>query len=187
MATRYREKFGVPPKSDAINQARIQIEARCDSARQVELFNRVGWHDGAIYYDLTTQDWRGVRISKDGWEVISLPPIFRRYQHQAEQVAPVKDGDPQAILKFCNVSPDDHCLFMVAIASFFIPNIPHVILSQNGEQGSGKSNNSRKIKGLGDPSRVMLISTPKDLEQAQMTAEKHWINTFDNISKILMV
>ncbi len=185
MATRYREKFGVPPKSDAINQARIQIEARCDSARQVELFNRVGWHDSAIYYDLTTQDWRGVRINKDGWEVVSLPPIFRRYQHQAEQVVPVKDGDPRAILRFCNISPDDHCLFMVSIASFFIPNIPHVILSQNGEQGSGKSNNSRKIKGLGDPSRVMLISTPKDLEQAQMTAEKHWINTFDNISKIL--
>jgi hypothetical protein len=73
---------------------------------------------------------------------------------------------------------------MVAIATFFIPNIPHVILSQTGEQGSGKSNNSRKIKGLGDPSKVMLISTPKDLEQAQMTAEKHWISTFDNISKI---
>jgi hypothetical protein len=185
MATRYREKFGVPPKSDAINQARIQVEARCDSSRQVELFNRVGWHDGAIYYDLTTQDWRGVKINKEGWEVVSLPPIFRRYQHQAEQVVPVKNGDPLAILKFCNISPDDHCLFMVAIASFFIPNIPHIILSQNGEQGSGKSNNSRKIKGLGDPSRVMLISTPKDLEQAQMTAEKHWINTFDNISKIL--
>ena len=66
----------------------------------------------------------------------------------------------------------------------FYSNIPHVILSQNGEQGSGKSNNSRKIKGLGDPSKVMLISTPKDLEQAQMTAEKHWISTFDNISRI---
>ncbi|MBU3958490.1 MAG: hypothetical protein KKE91_01360, partial [Candidatus Omnitrophica bacterium] len=38
---------------------------------------------------------------------------------------------------------------------------------------------------LVDPSRVMLISTPKDLEQAQMTAEKHWISTFDNVSKIL--
>lgn len=185
IATRYRQKYNAPPKSDAINQAKIQIEARCGSSRQVELFNRVGWHDGAIYYDLTTHDWKGVRIDKGGWQVVSLPPIFRRYQHQAEQVLPVFGGDPKDILRFCNISPDDHCLFMVLIASFFIPNIPHVILSQTGEQGSGKSNNSRKIKGLGDPSRVMLISTPKDLEQAQMTAEKHWISTFDNISKIL--
>ncbi|MBU4311126.1 MAG: hypothetical protein KJ706_00190 [Candidatus Omnitrophica bacterium] len=185
IATRYRQKYSAPPKSDAINQAKIQIEARCESSRQVELFNRVGWHDGAIYYDLTTQDWKGVRVDKGGWQVVSLPPIFRRYQHQAGQVLPVYGGDPKAILRFCNISPDDHCLFMVLIASFFIPNIPHVILSQTGEQGSGKSNNSRKIKGLVDPSRVMLISTPKDLEQAQMTAEKHWISTFDNVSKIL--
>jgi hypothetical protein len=183
-ATRFRERFGVPPKSESLNQARIQVEARCGSARQVELFNRVGWHGGKIYYDLTTPDYRGVVIDETGWDVMPLPPIFRRYQHQAEQVIPVKGGDPKAILRFCNVNLDDYCLFMVAIASFFIPNIPHVILSQTGEQGSGKSNNSRKIKGLGDPSKVMLISTPKELEQAQMTAEKHWISTFDNISKI---
>jgi primase-polymerase (primpol)-like protein len=185
VATRYRQMYEAPPRTDAINQAKIQIEARCESSRQVELFNRVGWQDGAIYYDLTTQDWKGVRIDKGGWQVVSLPPIFRRYQHQAEQVLPVHGGDPKELLHFCNISPDDHCLFMVLAASFFIPNIPHVILSQTGEQGSGKSNNSRKIKSLVDPSRVMLISTPKDLEQAQMTAEKHWISTFDNISKIL--
>ncbi len=183
-ATRFRDRFGVPPKIEALNQARIQIEARCGSSRQVELFNRVGWHNGKVYYDLTTPDYRGVVIDETGWDVVQLPSIFRRYQHQAEQVVPVKSGDPKAILRFCNVGTDDHCLFMVAIATFFIPNIPHVILSQTGEQGSGKSNNSRKIKGLGDPSKVMLISTPKDLEQAQMTAEKHWISTFDNISKI---
>lgn len=183
-ATRFRDRFGVPPKIEALNQARIQVEARCGGSRQVELFNRVGWHNGKVYYDLTTPDYRGVVIDETGWDVVPLPPIFRRYQHQAEQVIPVKGGDPKAILRFCNVNPDDHCLFMVAIASFFIPNIPHVILSQTGEQGSGKSNNSRKIKGLGDPSKVMLISTPKELEQAQMTAEKHWISTFDNISKI---
>ena len=185
VATRYRQMYGAPPRTDAINQAKIQIEARCESSRQVELFNRVGWHDGAIYYDLTTQDWKGVRIDKGGWQIVALPPIFRRYQHQAEQVLPIHGGDSKELLRFCNIAPDDHCLFMILAASFFIPNIPHVILSQTGEQGSGKSNNSRKIKSLCDPSRVMLISTPKDLEQAQMTAEKHWISTFDNISKIL--
>lgn len=184
IATRYRQKYGAPPKSDAINQAKIQIEARCENSRQVELFNRVGWHDGAIYYDLTTQDWKGVRIDKGGWQVVSLPPIFRRYQHQAGQVLPVHGGDPKEILRFCNISPNDHCLFMVLVVSFFIPNIPHVILSQTGEQGSGKSSNSRKIKELVDPSRVMLTSSPKELEQAQMTAEKHWVSAFDNVSRI---
>lgn len=184
MAKNYRTQYGAPPKSDALTQARIQIEARCEDSRQIELFNRVGWHEGSILYDLSTPDWSGVRVDKNGWEIVSLPPIFRRHQHQAEQVIPVKGKDPKDILRFCNISTEDHCLFMATIATFFIPNIPHVILSQNGEQGSGKSNNSRMIKGLCDPSKVMLISKPKDLEQAQMTAEKHWISTFDNLSMI---
>lgn len=183
-AKQYRYKFGVPPNNEALKQARIQIEARCQDAPQIELFNRVGVYNGDFYYDLTTMDWRGVRITKDGWVVCYLPPIFKRYQHQAEQVIPVTGGDPKDFLRFCNVHKDDYCLFLIAVASFFIPNIPHVIPNQNGEQGTGKSNNSRRIKGLADPSKVMLISTPKDLEHAQMTADKHWINTFDNISKI---
>lgn len=184
MAKRYRARYGSPPNNEAIKQARIQVEARCEESTQVELFNRVGWHNGAIYYDLTTSDWRGVRITETGWRIVHLPPIFRRYQHQAQQVMPDDGGDPKEILRFCNIQKDDECLFLVTIASFLIPNIPHVIPNQNGEQGSGKSNNSRKIKGLGDPSKVTLMSIPKDLEQAQMTADKHWINTFDNISKI---
>lgn len=183
-AGRYRTAHGSPPNNEAVKQARIQTEVKCEDSKPIELFNRVGWHEGAIYYDLTTSDWRGVRISKSGWDVVQLPPIFRRYNHQAEQVIPVKDGDPKDMFRFCNVHKDDHCLFIVAIATFFIPNIPHVIPNQNGEQGTGKSNNSRKIKDLADPSRLTLISSPKDLEQAQMMADKHWINTFDNLSKI---
>lgn len=183
-ATRYREQYGVPPKTDAINQAKVQIEARCATSRQVELFNRVGWHDNKIFYDLTTADHKGVEIAPSGWKVVYIPPIFRRYQHQAGQVIPVAGWDPKDFLRFCNISANDHCLFMTVIASYFIPNIPHVILSQTGEQGSGKSNNSRKIKSLVDPSRVTLISNPKDLEHAQMIGEKHWLISFDNISRI---
>jgi len=183
-ALRYREDFGHPPGSEALKQAKVQIEAKCEGGRQVELYNRVGWHDGAIYYDLTTKDWRGVVITKDGWEVVYLPPIFKRYPHQAEQVMPVKGCDPKKLLEFCNISKDDACLFMTVVAAFFIPDIPHVIPVQIGEQGTGKSNNSRLIKSLCDPSKVMSISVPKDLEQAQMIADKHWLNNFDNLSRV---
>jgi len=183
-AMRYRQDFGHPPGSEAIKQAKVQIEAKCESGRQVELYNRVGWYNGAIYYDLTTQDWRGVIITKDGWEIVFLPPIFKRYPHQAEQVFPVKGSDPKKFLEFCNINKDDACLFMTAIATFFIPDIPHVIPVQIGEQGTGKSNNSRLIKSLCDPSKVMSISVPKDLEQAQMIADKHWVNNFDNLSRV---
>jgi len=184
LAREYRKKFKSPPTNDALKQARIQAEARCEDSRRVELYNRVGWHEGAIYYDLTTHDRKGVRIDKEGWQVVSLPSVFKRYNHQDEQVIPVPGYDPKKVLEFCNIGKDDHCLFMAVLASFFIPDIPHVIQVQVGEQGTGKSNNSRLIKSLCDPSKVMLISSPKDLEQAQMIADKHWLITFDNLSKI---
>ncbi len=185
IAKGYRARHKTPPNSESINQAIIQMEAKCEDSRQVELFNRVGHYGDAIYYDLTTPDWRGVRITPSGWEIIYLPPIFRRYSHQNEQVIPVLGGDPKDILRFCNLNEDDHCLFVVTAATFFISNIPHVIISQNGEQGSGKSYNSRAVKRLVDPSKAELISSPKDLEQAQMTADKHWVSAFDNLSKII--
>ena len=183
-AMRYRRDFGHPPNNEALKQARIQVEAQCEGGRQIELYNRVGWYNGAIYYDLTTKDWRGVVITKDGWEIVFLPPIFKRYPHQSEQVMPVKGYDPAKLLDFCNFNENDACLFMTVVATFFIPDIPHVIPVQIGEQGTGKSNNSRLIKSLCDPSKVMSISAPKDLEQAQMIADKHWVNNFDNLSRV---
>jgi len=183
-ATRYRKRFGVPPKIDAINQAKVQIEARCATSRQVELFNRVGWHDNKIYYDLTAVDHKGVEVSPAGWRITQLPPIFRRYQHQIEQVMPVQGGDAKDFLRFCNIAVENHCLLLTAIASYFIPNFPHVIISMTGEQGTAKSSNCKKIKELVDPSRVMLTSSPKELEQAQLTADKHWVCAFDNVSRI---
>ncbi len=183
-ATRYRKRFGVPPKIDAINQAKVQLEARCATSRQVELFNRVGWHDNKIFYDLTAVDHKGVEVSASGWRVTQLPPIFRRYQHQVEQVTPAQGGDAKDFLRFCNIAGEDSCLLLTAIASYFIPNFPHVIISMTGEQGTAKSSNSRKIKELVDPSRVMLTSSPKELEQAQLTADKHWVCAFDNVSRI---
>ncbi|MDD5428310.1 MAG: hypothetical protein PHI58_03620 [Candidatus Omnitrophica bacterium] len=183
-ATRYRKRFGVPPKIDAINQAKVQLEARCATSRQVELFNRVGWHDNKIFYDLTAVDHKGVEVSASGWRVTQLPPIFRRYQHQVEQVTPAQGGDAKDFLRFCNIAGEDSCLLLTAIASYFIPNFPHVIISMTGEQGTAKSSNSRKIKELVDPSRVILTSSPKELEQAQLTADKHWVCAFDNVSRI---
>lgn len=185
IAKGYRARHKTPPNSESINQAIIQMEAKCEDSRQIELFNRVGHYGGAIYYDLATPDWRGVRITPNEWEIVYLPPIFRRYNHQNEQVIPVPGGDPKDILQFCNLNEDDQCLFVVTTATYFIPNIPHVIISQNGEQGSGKSYNSRAVKRLVDPSKAELISSPKDLEQAQMTADKHWVSAFDNLSRII--
>ena len=113
MAGIYREKNHHPPNRDALKQAQIQVEVICSKSQQLELFNRIGWHEGAIYYDLTTPDWKGVKITKDGWDITALPPMFRRYKHQVAQVIPTADGSPGNLLRFCNIRENDPaCLWL---------------------------------------------------------------------------
>lgn len=83
LARRYRQKYKSPPSNEALKQARIQAEAKCEDSPQIELYNRVGWYKDFIFYDLTTPDWKGVFIAKEGWELTYLPPLFKRYNHQA--------------------------------------------------------------------------------------------------------
>ena len=35
---------------------------------------RLAQHDGAIYIDLADADWRAIKVTPEGWEVVSEPP-----------------------------------------------------------------------------------------------------------------
>ncbi len=180
----FRAKKQHPPNSDVINQAKVQLEGICSESPKIELFNRVGWHDGSLYYDLTDPNWQGVKITKDGWSITALPPVFRRYKHQVAQVTPAAAGDPRNFLRFCNIGKEDQCLFMCSVAAFFIPNFPHAMPYLGGTQGTAKTSTGASVKRLVDPSAVKYMSIPKNLEHAQMIAEKHWVSMFDNVSAI---
>jgi len=186
LAARYRELYGSTPGREALNQARIQVDARCYEGPERELHNRVAEEDGAIWYDLASQLWQGVKVTSDGWSIEPLPACFRRYKHQAGQVTPETGGDPRRLLDFCNVPSDSECLFLVLVASWLVPRIPHPILILHGQQGTGKSETFRMLKRLIDPARhdLDLLALPKDEDRAVQTLDHHWFAPFDNISKL---
>ena len=75
--------------SEALTSALNVLEAQAiyGSKKQVRLWNRVAWHNGDIYYDLTSEKWGAIRVGKTGWEVVDEPPIlFRRFTHHKPQV-----------------------------------------------------------------------------------------------------
>jgi len=74
-----------------------------------------------------------VRIDKSGWEIVPLPPIFKRYQHQETQVLPEKGGDPKA---FSNsvISKKTTNVFSYRLSLRFSSRISHIILSQNASK-----------------------------------------------------
>lgn len=172
---------------EALNQALnvLKARARFDGSMH-KLHHRVAWHEGAIYYDLTDADWRAVKITSDGWEIVNEPPIlFRRFRHQQTQVLPVKGGDIREFLKLINVrTEDDKLLFPIYLVVSCIPDFPHTVLNLLGEQGSCKSTCSRFIVSIVDPSKPPLLTLYKNVNEIVLQLSRRHLAFFDNISGI---
>jgi hypothetical protein len=181
-----REHFlhhGKAPNSDAVNSAGGVLEGiACFDGAEHELHNRLAWHDGAIWYDLTDSRWRAVRVDATGWRVVDRPPtLFRRYAHQRAQVEPAPAGDARGILRFLNVRHDDELLLLAWLVAAFVPEIPHPIPDFHGEKGSGKTAGQRALRRLIDPSTVESLAFPTDVRELVQQLSHHYAPLYDNI------
>lgn len=158
----------------------------CFGNNQISLSNRVAYHDDAIYYDLSDQLWRAVKIDKDGWTLLNKPPIlFRRYKHQKPQVEPEKNANFDKIFEYVNIKDsDDQLLFKCQIASYLVPDCPHTIICVYGDQGSSKSTLTKIVKSLVDPSEINGLSLPRTNEMLIQTLAHHYFAPFDNVTEI---
>ena len=154
--------------------------------KQIELHNRVAFHQGAIYYDLSDDRWRAVRVDENGWSIIERPPIlFYRYSHQQPQLEPIKGGDPKKFLGFANVTdPQSQLLLLVTLVVSFIPDIARVIIVPYGEKGSGKTCLHKLLKKVIDPSLVHTMSLPRNIDEMVQKLNHHYFPVFDNITYI---
>jgi hypothetical protein len=102
-------------RSDAISAAINVIEGKCCyEGKKYKLYNRLCWHEGAIWYDLG--DWTAVKIRPEGWEIVNNPPIlFKKYSHQLpHDVSKIVSGGNEdkilgnlnKIFKYVNVSDE---------------------------------------------------------------------------------
>jgi len=161
------------------------LEGRaCFEGELIPLNVRVSWHDGVIYYDLG--DWRAVRISADGWEIMDRPPIlFRHSPHQQPQVEPQRGGKLDELDRLINLaSPADRLLVRVYLVTALIAGIPRPIIVVFGDQGSGKSFFFRILKKLLDPSSLMTLSPPDTPREFIQIASHHLVVYLDNLSTL---
>lgn len=178
------QKEGKAANSDAIRSAVLTLsgEALFGQTKRHPLYNRVAWHEGAIYYDLSDEMWRALKVTPEGWEVIEQPPIlFRRYKRQIPQVEPLKGGDPFLLLELVRVKKEDQLLLLVYAISCLIPDIPHPILWVQGPEGSAKSGLCRILAKIIDPSSQSLLTMPNQLREMVQQLDHAWLAIFDNV------
>lgn len=176
-----------PPKGEHVRTAVDLLRSKAlYEGEKVHLTTRVAKTDNALWYDLSDEDWRAIKVTASGWEIVERPPaLFRRYKHMLPQYTPAKGGGVDLLLRHVNISNPEHQLLMlVYVVSCFVPNIPHPIPVLYGSQGSAKSTFLRVLRRLIDPSATELLTFPTTKEQLIQTLAHHHAPYFDNATTL---
>ncbi|KJU85893.1 hypothetical protein MBAV_001913 [Candidatus Magnetobacterium bavaricum] len=149
----YFDLRGTFPSRNAVKKVVSLLSAKTKhEGETLDLCLRIAEKEEVIYYDMGGD--RLVRVSRDGWSIEAVTPMFYSYlSHQRVQVEPVGGGDIWKLFKYLNVSENFRLLLVCYIVSCFRPNIIKPILHVVGGNGSGKSTLCRVLKDLVDPCR----------------------------------
>lgn len=173
--------------NEAISTALSVLEAKATfDGRMLELSNRFAMREGVIYLDVADENWRVIKITTHGWEVLAKPPVlFRRYSHQKSLPDPVKGGLLSGIHDHLAIKSDDDKLLVEAwLVACAFPDIPRPAITFHGPQGASKTTTARVLKSLSDPSlteSVDLGKSPADLAQV---LDHHGVPCLDNLTSI---
>lgn len=198
--TFYNNSEGKILTSDNVTNVLSVLKARAEFDRQDtrSLNLRVASRPeepNTIFYDLTNKDWEYVKITSEGRRIVQsskiTPILFNRRASQQPQVYPVGDdmydGDDifHSFMKLVNVKGEDNKLLLKCyIISLFYPDIPKPVLMLHGEQGSAKSTLQELIRVLVDPSSVLTLTFPRDINELVQKLSHNYVAYFDNVSSI---
>jgi hypothetical protein len=186
LTQRFLKKRNRAPAPEALNAAANTIAAWCDEGQQMETFCRFARSTDAIYLDLANDSWQAVKITADGWQVISNPPVLFRRGGGAEPLPlPVKGGSLNTLRGLMNTGDDDNfCLLLAWLIGCFQPVGAFTVLVVEGEKGSAKTTSSELLIAMVDPSGAPLVGPPKNEEAAVINAMHTGILGYDNLKTL---
>ena len=186
LSKRYYEAEGSIANSQATQDAlnTLQGIARHDGP-EIEVHTRLAAKDGCIWLDLCDEEWRVVKISAEGWEIVKEAPVkFRRTRGMRALPPPVRGGSVSLLRQPVNVTDADWPLLICCLVAAFRPGYPFPVLVIHGEQGSAKSTASKMLRELIDPNIAPLRSEQRDERDLMLAATNGWVVALDNLSKL---
>lgn len=182
----FYEEYEAAPNGTALGDAIGVLEGKAlFEGRTVPVNLRVAGDDHAIVIDLGDDQWRAVRITRDGWEVLDHHPVrFRRSGGMAALPVPQPGGAIDHLREFVNVDDAGFRLLVGWLVAALRPDSPYPVLNLAGEQGSAKSTVAKALRALVDPSSVPLHAPPHDKTDLMVAAANSWTVAVDNVSSI---
>lgn len=186
LSKRYYELEGSVPNSQALQDALNTLQGiACHDGPELEIHIRLAAKDDSIWLDLCDEEWRAVKISAEGWEVVKEAPIkFRRTKGMRPLPVPVKGGSISSLRQLMNATDADWPLLISWLVAAFRPGYPFPVLVLHGEQGSAKSTVSKMLRNLIDPNIAPLRSEQRDERDLMLAATNGWVVGLDNLSRL---
>lgn len=143
--------------------------------------------NGKIYVDLCNDDNQCIEISSDGYQILSSSPIaFIRRPEMISFPFPESGGNLEMLKNHIGTGMDDRLFKLVLgyILGALGGQEPYPILMLTGEQGSGKSTLSKKLRMLIDPSVAPLSFISTDEKDLAVSSHSSHMISIDNLTKI---
>ena len=154
---------------------------------KIDTFYQIGKIGDAQWYDLGREDWLGVEVTSEGWNVKSLPVGFIRSESAKEQVQPTSGGNLDDIFESVNIADkDDRILYKADLITSFIHGVEHPVSYFVGNKGSAKSTATKITVDMVNPIDLNkdLLSWPSDKEALGLALNDSASEGFDNITSI---
>jgi putative DNA primase/helicase len=168
----------------------LREEADTPAIDRFEVHHRVAQgSNGQIYIDLCNTKSEVLEVDGKGYRLHDFAhemPLFLRSPGMAALPDPIGAQPNLELLRcFVNVTSENSWrLVIVYLLYCYRPGGPYVILVVNGTAGSGKSNFSRLIRRLVDPSPVSTQSLPESTLDLMITANNSHMLVFDNVRQL---
>jgi putative DNA primase/helicase len=155
------------------------------SGADEEVHLRTARHGGKFYYFLADREHTVIEIDGDGWRPVSNPPVnFVKTRSMKAQPMPRRGGTVEMFRKHFNVEEGQLSLLMAFLTFVFVPDGPYPVLNLNGEQGTGKTTATRKVKRLVDPTDSEDRAAPSSPRDMMIAAKNEFVIAWDNLSQL---
>jgi Domain of unknown function (DUF3854) len=136
-----------------------------------EVHLRTAAHQGKIYLDLGTPDWKAIEVDANSWRLILEPPVrFWRPDSLLPLPIPVTGGNLDELKELLNVDGSSWTLIITFLLFCFCPDKTYPVLVLSAHRGSGKTAAAEIIKG--------------DTHKLAVAATRRHLMVYDNVSHI---